>query len=134
MEEKLFFYYTNDFHSNFDQWPRVAEFMKNARAGREAKGQSCWIADIGDHMDRVHPIAEAFMGKANVELMNDAGYDIATLGNNEGITLAHEELYHLYDEADFQVVCANLQSTAGKKPDWLLPATIFRSNGGVRVG
>src|SRR5699024_8912734 len=91
-------------------------------------------ADIGDHMDRVHPIAEAFMGKANVELMNDAGYDIATLGNNEGITLAHEELYHLYDEADFQVVCANLQSTAGKKPDWLLPATIFRSNGGVRVG
>ncbi len=134
MEEKLFFYYTNDFHSNFPQWPRVAAYLQKVKADREAKDQSYWIADIGDHVDRVHPIAEAYMGKANVELLNDAGYNLATLGNNEGITLAHDDLYDLYNDADFQIVCANLKSTAGANPEWLVPAAVVQSKGGVRVG
>ncbi|HLQ71975.1 MAG TPA: bifunctional metallophosphatase/5'-nucleotidase, partial [Bacillota bacterium] len=105
MLEKLYFYYTNDLHSDFTYWPQVANFLKSVKQGKD----SCWIADIGDHVDRVHPIAEAYMGKANVALMNDIGYDVATIGNNEGITLAHDDLHTLYDEADFQVVCANLR-------------------------
>lgn len=134
MQEKLYFYYTNDLHSNFDQWPRVAGFLKEAKASREAANESCWIIDIGDHVDRVHPIAEAFMGKANVTLMNDVGYDLATLGNNEGITLAHDDLFHLYDDADFQVVCANLHSMDDEEPDWLQPTVKIQSIGGVKVG
>src|SRR5690625_1959859 len=119
MEEKIYFYYTNDFHSNFEQWPRVAGYLKDAKAKKIAENQSCWIVDVGDHVDRVHPIAEAFMGKANIELMNDVGYDLATLGNNEGITLAHDDLYHLYDDEELHVVCANLQSMTTDDLDWL---------------
>lgn len=134
MKEKLYFYYTNDFHSNFGQWPRVVGFLKEAKAEKTRANQSCWLVDVGDHMDRVHPIAEAFMGKANIQLMNDAGYDLATLGNNEGITLAHDNLYHLYDEADFQVLCANLQNMQENEPEWLQLTSSIQSAGGVRVG
>lgn len=134
MEEKLFFYYTNDLHSNFDQWSRVAGYLKEAKDKKKADNQSCWLFDIGDHVDRVHPIAEAFMGKANVQLMNDVGYDVVTFGNNEGITLAHDDLYHLYDDAKFDVVCANLQNLKGENPPWFNLSVKLTSINGVRVG
>lgn len=134
MEEKLFFYYTNDLHSNFDQWSRVAGYLKEAKDMKNTDDQSCWLVDIGDHVDRVHPIAEAFMGKANVQLMNDVGYDVVTIGNNEGITLAHDDLYHLYDDANFEVVCANLKNLRGENPPWLWPSIKLTSVNGVRVG
>src|SRR5699024_5979304 len=130
MLEKLYFYYTNDLHSDFTYWPQVANFLKSVKQGKD----SCWIADIGDHVDRVHPIAEAYMGKANVALMNDIGYDVATIGNNEGITLAHDDLHTLYDEADFQIVCANLRSRRNDSPQWLKNMFQVESIGGVKIG
>src|SRR5690606_12737170 len=108
MEEKIYIYYTNDLHSNFQQWPRVARFLKDKKRTREAYGDAFFLMDIGDHMDRVQPISEAFKGKANVALLNKLEYDFVTIGNNEGITLSHEELFQLYDEASFEVICANL--------------------------
>ncbi|MFC2947170.1 bifunctional metallophosphatase/5'-nucleotidase [Virgibacillus sediminis] len=134
MQEKLYFYYTNDLHSNFEQWAKAAGYLKNAKDSRLDAGESCWLVDIGDHVDRVHPIAEAFMGKANVGLLNDAGYDLATIGNNEGITLAHQDLFHLYDEAEFEVVCANLHSLDQQSPDWLKSVSTLTSYNGVKVG
>ncbi|WP_430784444.1 bifunctional metallophosphatase/5'-nucleotidase [Virgibacillus flavescens] len=134
MEEKLFFYYTNDLHSNFEQWSKVAGYLKEAKASRKAENQSCWLVDIGDHVDRVHPIAEAFMGKANVQLMNDLEYDVVTFGNNEGITLDHDDLYHLYDDANFNVVCANFKNLIEENPPWVHPSITIRSINGVRIG
>ncbi|GAA0428777.1 bifunctional UDP-sugar hydrolase/5'-nucleotidase [Lentibacillus halophilus] len=134
MQEKLYFYYTNDLHSNFDNWPQVAGFVKDQKSRMLVKGASCWLVDIGDHVDRVDPIAEAFLGKANVRLMNDAGFDFATLGNNEGITMAHEDLHELYNDAVFEVVCANLHSMTDSDPDWLQSVAYTQSFGGVRVG
>ena len=134
MQEKLHFYYTNDLHSNFDHWPRVAGYLKAAKAMKEAENKSCLLFDIGDHMDRVHPVSEAFMGKANIALMNDVGYDVVTLGNNEGITLSHEDLYHLYDDAHFQVVCANLKSLTNDTPHWLKPSVKMTTKQGITIG
>ncbi|RKQ35470.1 bifunctional metallophosphatase/5'-nucleotidase [Oceanobacillus halophilus] len=134
MQEKLYFYYTNDLHSNFDQWPRVAGFMKDSISSRKARGEEYWLVDIGDHMDRVHPISEAFMGKANVQLMNDLNYDIATIGNNEGITLSHDDLFHLYDDAEFDVVCTNIDTTDNGNPLWLKRSVKTTSVSGVKVG
>src|SRR5690625_829701 len=133
MQEKLYFYYTNDLHSYFKNWSRVVGFLKNETAKREENNESYWIADIGDFVDRVHPIAEAFMGKANVELLNEAGYDLATIGNNEGITLSHDDLYTLYDNADFQLVCANLHSMK-ETPSWLNASVQIQSLHGVKIG
>jgi 2',3'-cyclic-nucleotide 2'-phosphodiesterase (5'-nucleotidase family) len=134
MQEKLFLYYTNDLHSNFEQWPRVAAFLKQESAKRAAADDSYWLIDIGDHVDRVDPIAEAFMGKANVALLNELDYDVVTIGNNEGITLPHEDLFHLYDDAAFQVVCANLESRDKRDPHWLQHTVQIKSIKGVKVG
>lgn len=130
MHENIFIYYTNDLHSRFDYWPQVVHYIKNMRKKREAS----FLMDVGDHVDRVHPIAEAFMGKANVALLNDAGYDVVTLGNNEGITLSHDDLFHLYDEANFEVVCTNLNSLTTKSPNWLLSKVIKKTPRGTRIG
>ncbi|GGA76804.1 bifunctional metallophosphatase/5'-nucleotidase [Ornithinibacillus halotolerans] len=134
MQEKLYFYYTNDLHSNFKQWPKVATFMKTAKEKREKANDSYWLFDIGDHIDRVHPISEALLGKGNITLLNEIGYDVVTIGNNEGITFAHEDLFQLYDNAKFHVVCANLENKRGENPNWLKPTVQIQSNNGIRIG
>src|SRR5690625_2324505 len=134
MEEKLYFYYTNDLHSHFESWPQVVTFLENEKRQRIDQNESYWLVDIGDHLDRVHPITEATMGRANIELLNEAGYDLVTIGNNEGITLPYHNLYHLYDQATFKVVCTNLKSLTEKNPDWLQPTATIQSKQGVKIG
>lgn len=134
MKEHIYFYYTNDLHSYFKHWPQVASFIKEKRQQRIAADEFHLLFDIGDHMDRVHPITEATMGKANVELLNNLQYDVATIGNNEGITLAHDDFYHLYDDATFQVICSNLQCKRTNNPPWLLSSSIKESFHGVKIG
>lgn len=134
MKEKIFIYYTNDLHSDFAQWPRTAGYLKEMKNKRNARQDTCFVVDVGDHMDRVHPISEASMGKSNVGLLNEVGYDVVTLGNNEGITLAHDDLYHLYDDADFDVVCANLKHVANNPPSWLGDTKTLHTDSGLRIG
>lgn len=134
MQENIHFYYTNDLHSNFKYWSRVTGFLKKEQEKKRLENKSAFIVDIGDHIDRVNPIAEAFMGKANVDLLNDADYDVVTIGNNEGITLAHEDLFSLYDQANFDVVCTNLQTKTGDNPQWLKSITKLHSLQGVTIG
>lgn len=134
MEEKLFFYYTNDLHSHFENWSRIVNYLEEQKMMRKAQNQPYWLVDIGDHVDRSHPITEAFLGRANVEMLNEVNYDVATIGNNEGITLDFHDLYRLYDHASFQLICANLSSLEGKNPDWLKTFTTFTSPEGVKIG
>lgn len=134
MLETLHIYYTNDFHSNFSQWPKVSGYLKKQEMLRTRQGRDCWIADIGDHMDRVASISEATKGKANVALMNEAGYDVATIGNNEGITLSHNDLHQLYEEAQFSVICSNLDDRFGNNPQWLKHEATLVSKQGTRLG
>src|SRR5690625_465308 len=134
MKENIHLFYTNDLHSHFEHWPQVATYLKAERLKKREENKSCWLVDIGDHMDRVNPITEAYMGKANVQLLNDLSYDLITIGNNEGITMAYEDLYELYDEASFKVVCSNLYSQRLKQPTWLHTSTQLTSKQGVNVG
>lgn len=133
MLENLYIYYTGDLHSDFTYLPQTHSYLNDKRRRRAEEGASFWTVDIGDHIDRVDPIAEAFMGKANINLLNDAKYDVVTIGNNEGITFSHEELFHLYDEADFPVVCANLQNAQGSNPTWLHPSITLQAKSGIKV-
>ncbi|WP_112181752.1 MULTISPECIES: bifunctional UDP-sugar hydrolase/5'-nucleotidase [Paraliobacillus] len=134
MSEDIFFYYTSDLHSHFENWPKITRFLNNKRAERIREKQSYWLFDNGDHMDRFHPISEALLGQGNVALLNQAKYDFATLGNNEGITLEHADLFQLYDDAEFSVVCANLSSLDGANPNWLKATDQFETLSGVKVG
>ena len=55
--------------------------------------------------------------------MNELGIDYATIGNNEGIGLAKEELDCLYEQAKFQPIIGNLKDE-GRQPEWGKPYLI----------
>lgn len=119
--------HTNDIHSHFEAYPKLAAFLKE-----NPVNSSTALVDIGDNMDRFHPITEATRGKANTELLNLLSYDFATIGNNEGITLNYEELSQLYGQAEFTVLLANLFEKNGVRPDWVKPYEI-KVMAGIKV-
>lgn len=133
MQEEIFFYYTSDLHSYFDNWPKITYFLNQQIAERQQNGEDYFLLDNGDHSDRVNPITEALKGEVNVELLNSANFDVINLGNNEGITFTKKELLNLYDEAEFNVACANLLSNDGDNPDWLKPYHILTTSSGVKI-
>ncbi|MGG4496136.1 bifunctional metallophosphatase/5'-nucleotidase [Brevibacillus reuszeri] len=117
--------HTNDLHSHFATMPRIATCLRTCREEWERSGDCVLTVDIGDHMDRMDIKSEATYGKTNVGVMNRSGYQYATIGNNEGITLTKEKLDQLYEEAMFTVITTNLHDAAsGTQPQWAVPYTI----------
>lgn len=134
MLEKIHIFHTNDLHSHFDYWVRSQAYIQEQRKMLATKGEASFLIDIGDHLDRSNIYTEATLGKGNVKLLEDAGYDVVTIGNNEGITLSFDELYHLYDDVDFDVVIGNIQAQQGENPAWLKPYTILTTAQGTKIG
>ncbi|MED3876350.1 bifunctional UDP-sugar hydrolase/5'-nucleotidase [Lysinibacillus capsici] len=134
MLEKIHIFHTNDLHSHFKYWPRMQSYVKEMRNKLGNIGETGYLFDVGDHLDRSNIYTEATVGKGNVRLLNEAGYDVVTIGNNEGITLSHEELFHLYDNANFDVVVANVYASHGKKPAWMKPYVILTTAMGTKIG
>lgn len=110
---KLTIYHTNDIHSHLHAYERIAAYMAEHRPLLDHP--SLYI-DIGDHVDLSAPVTEATHGLKNIELLNAAHCDIATIGNNEGMTISHEDLNALYEDADFAVTCSNVFDEAGRLP------------------
>lgn len=131
--EKIHIFHTNDVHSHFEYWLRMQTFIKEQRQLLASRGEVSFLFDIGDHMDRSNIYTEATLGKGNVELLNEAQYDVVTIGNNEGITLSFEELVALYENAKFDVVVANIQAIKGENPHWLKPYVILNTMYGTKV-
>jgi 5'-nucleotidase len=125
--------HSNDIHSHFEQMPNIAAAFKELRAS--AGEEHTLTLDIGDHMDRVRTETEGSGGEANLEIMNETGYDAVTIGNNEGLTLSHETLSKLYgSQAQFKVLCSNLLDAAsGDFPQWGTPYHIIEK-GGIKIG
>ncbi|NIK12191.1 bifunctional metallophosphatase/5'-nucleotidase [Alkalibacillus almallahensis] len=134
MQEQIHIYFTSDLHSYFDNWPNIMAGIKKYRGIHELEGETSLLLDNGDHLDRVHPITEATLGQSNVSLLSEAGYDVVTFGNNEGITLSNDRLYYLYDDASFAVACANVHPQNREAPEWLKPYQIINSKQGAKVG
>ncbi|WP_175990452.1 bifunctional UDP-sugar hydrolase/5'-nucleotidase [Bacillus sp. Marseille-Q1617] len=133
MKEIIHIYHTNDLHSHFEHWSRIRDFLQKRKAWHGNEGEDVFLFDIGDHVDRWHPYTEATLGKGNVGLLNEAGYDAVTIGNNEGITLDYGDLNTLYQKAEFQVIVGNLLNREKKIPDWLKTHHIYETNSGLKV-
>jgi 5'-nucleotidase len=125
--------HSNDIHSRLEQAAKIASFIAEER--RTYGSDQVLTVDCGDHMDRMRIETEGSDGIVNVELLNDAGYEVITLGNNEGLTYSFQTIADAYvNRANFAVVCANMRDSAtGEQPDWLLPSTIIDKNG-LRIG
>ncbi|MGE7023674.1 bifunctional metallophosphatase/5'-nucleotidase [Solibacillus cecembensis] len=134
MRETIHIFHTNDLHSHFTYWKRSQSFIETQRHLLAQRGEVSFLFDLGDHIDRSNMYTEATLGKGNIEMLNDAQYDVVTIGNNEGITLPHDVFYHLYDDAQFEVVVGNLQSELEANPKWLKPFTILMTKYGTKIG
>ncbi|MBY8911272.1 bifunctional metallophosphatase/5'-nucleotidase [Bacillus sp. YC2] len=133
MLEKLRLYHTNDLHSHFENWPKIVHYIEQKKKMHARDGEETLVFDIGDHMDRFQFITEATYGKANVDLLNRLEIDAAAIGNNEGITLPHDELADLYDHAAFPVIVSNLFDTDGNRPRWAVPYLVKTLKNGMTI-
>lgn len=133
MIETIYIYHTNDLHSHLENWPAIHQFLSDSREKHGANA-SLLTLDIGDHLDRSNIYTEGTLGKGNVQLLNEAKYDYVTIGNNEGITLSHEDLETLYVAANFEVIVSNFTDLEGDIPPWLLPFKIHVTQTGIKIG
>lgn len=132
--DTIHFYHTNDIHSHFENWPKISRLLLDRRAFHIRTGEAVYMFDIGDHVDRSHPFTEGTKGIGNIQLLNAAGYDAVTIGNNEGITMSKEALSDLYNDAKFDVVLGNLFEEDGEIPSWAVPSLVYETENGTKIG
>jgi 5'-nucleotidase len=74
---KIKILHTNDLHSNFDKFSKIAGKIKKLR------DDNTLVLDAGDFADFKSVELQGTDGLAAVELLETAGYDAITVGNNE---------------------------------------------------
>lgn len=132
--ERITILHTNDLHSHFENLPRIRRYLKTTRQQVMADGATVYTFDLGDHVDRVHPVSEATNGQQNIQLMNQIGYDGVTIGNNEGLGFVRAQLDHLYDHANFPVILGNLRTPdTHELPDWAIDHRLLTTAAGTRL-
>lgn len=131
-EADVIIFHSNDIHSRLENAAKIATIMDEER---KKVGKDKVVAlDIGDHMDRMRMETEGTDGMIHAALLDQADYDVITLGNNEGLTFTQQQLNAVYEgEHHFTVVCANMVSELAEQPGWLQSSTILERNG-VRFG
>lgn len=134
--EKIHIFHTNDIHSHLKSWPRTEALLRQSRATLEDEASTNYFSfDLGDAVDRWHPLAEATGGKAISKLLENAEYDAVTIGNNEGVGERKEELNSLYNNVKYDVLIANLIDKESKKrPEWAQPQKIYQTKHGRKIG
>lgn len=133
--EEIVLFHTNDLHSHFENWPKIWRLVKAKRSLYQKEGKTVVTIDLGDFSDRCHPLTEATDGRANVAIMNTLAYDLVTIGNNEGIGNSKKQLEHLYDQATFEVVLANLEDPKTQTlPDFCQAYKIMTTKEGTKLG
>ena len=128
MKDTIRILHINDLHSHFEQYPQ----LKRAVDDLSQTDRELIKVDLGDNVDKSHPLSDATAGRFNVALMNELGIDYATIGNNEGIGLAKDELDCLYEQADFQPIIGNLKDEGGQ-PEWAEPYLIHKTKSGTNI-
>lgn len=127
---QLHLFHSNDIHSHFGNWYTIEKLIRSMKI---KYGDCMCYVDVGDHIDRSHTYTEALFGKGNVQMLNDIGVNVVTIGNNEGITLSKAQLIDLYSEANFDIVVSNLYNNDGKRPSFVKPYSI-QQVGNYKIG
>lgn len=99
--------HTNDVHGAIDNYASVAA-LKDAY---EAAGAQVLLMDAGDFSQGSTSV-NVSEGATAVELMNMAGYDVATTGNHE-FDYGYANLKTLMEQAEFPILAANAFTAEG---------------------
>ena len=121
---KIVVLHSNDVHGQIDGY----QYMAGLKAKYKALGADVILADAGDYSQGSIYVSDS-KGASAVELMNAAGYDVATLGNHE-FDYGYEQLVKNLKAANFKVVCANVLYNDKQA----FPGTVVIEKGGVKIG
>ena len=99
---KIVIIHTNDIHGAIDGYAKIAAL----KAEYEAEGAAVLLMDAGDFSQGTVEVSSS-KGATAVELMNLAGYDVATLGNHE-FDYGYANLVSVMETAEFDVLAANV--------------------------
>ena len=116
--------HTNDVHGEIDLYAKVAALKQDY----EAQGADVILVDAGDYIQGTPYVSDS-KGAAAVELMNAAGYDIATFGNHE-FDYGFDNLQNIRGDAKFKVI-GNIRYNGKPAFDY---TAIITTDGGVKVG
>ena len=116
--------HTNDVHGQVDLYAKVAALKKDY----EAKGADVILVDAGDYIQGTPYVSDS-QGKTAIELMNAAGYDVATFGNHE-FDYGYANLQTILKDAKFKVI-ANIKYNGKLAYD---AGYIVETKGGLKVG
>ncbi len=118
-ESHIYIISTNDMHANIEAMPRLATLVEEF----EAKGEVV-LVDSGDRVTgNAYVDDDAEPGIPMIELMNEVGYDVVTLGNHE-FDKGREVLYAMVDASEFEWVCSNISDAEGSGFSPYVTATI----------
>ena len=116
--------YTNDVHCGVTDGMGYVGVAR-VKAALEAAGKEVILVDNGDAVQG-DVIGTLSKGEAIVELMNDVGYDVATIGNHE-FDYGMDQFKKNVSLAKFQYVCCNFINDKGEAV--LKPYTIVEKAG-----
>ena len=124
MAGKIVILHSNDVHGAVDGYAKIA----GLRDEYAAKGAEVILADAGD-FSQGDPYVSVSKGATAIQLMNAAGYDVATLGNHE-FDFGYDQLMANLKDAKFKVLCSDVMKD-GKA---ILDGCAILEKGGVKIG
>lgn len=118
---------TNDIHANIDNFARLAKAVGECR-----DTVATVLVDAGDRWTGNAFVDLAEGRRPILDLMNDLGYDAATLGNHE-FDLGASFLNGAMKYATFPVVCANVERVGDVDFDAPAPAVTIKTDNGIKL-
>ena len=130
-EDEVVIYYTNDVHTYINKtlsYDNIADLKTQT----EAVAAGVLLLDAGDHVQGT-AYGSMDKGETIINLMNAAGYDLATLGNHE-FDYGMERALELVEMADYPYVSANFyHETDGVVGETVLDAYQVFEIGGLKI-
>ncbi len=119
---KLKILHSNDIHSNFENFAKMVTLISRH------KDESTLILDAGDFADFKSIELQGTRGMAAIELLEAAGYDALTIGNNETFN-GIDTLEYMASNSPIPFISNNLLKKDKTKVEGVFPSIILHKNG-----
>ncbi len=124
LEGKVVILHSNDVHGAIEGYAKIAALRDQYKAA----GAEVILADVGDYCQGSTYVSLS-KGANAIEMMNTAGYDVATLGNHE-FDYGYENLMTILKDAKYKTVCGDVIKD-GKS---ILDGWTIIEKAGVKIG
>lgn len=141
-QKQLVILHSNDTHScimplnpNLDNKDLAGRggFLRRAAMIKEERQQNpeLLLIDSGD-FSQGSGYYTLFKGEVEIGLMNQMGYDCATIGNHE-FDFGMDNMARLFRMANFPIICSNYDCTGTVLEDLVKPYVVLKRNG-IKIG